>query len=152
MQRRGGITMPKIVCINCRLEYVPDKNGITAEEFASFGSYKLWSADIMRCPGCGHRIIGAFGNNPFAIHHQIDYNEKRLRSGHTTQFGDLFIRHNISDGFHPASEPREKCIEEIEKVLDPDQFRVYKHRRVDYPYEAQIVSFEMARNLDELPY
>ena len=67
--------MPKIVCVKCEVEYKPEENGVVVEEMASFGSYKLWQADLVKCPKCGNEIIAGFGNENFAEHYQPDYKE-----------------------------------------------------------------------------
>ncbi len=75
--------MPKIVCIKCEVEYRPEKNGVNVEEMASFGSYKLWSADLLKCPKCGNEIIGAFANRPFAEHFEDGYKKVLKKVGKT---------------------------------------------------------------------
>lgn len=67
------------ICVKCEKPYLPEKNGIIIEEMAGFGPYKLWSADLLKCPECGHLIITGFGENPLAIHHQPDYDEIRKK-------------------------------------------------------------------------
>jgi hypothetical protein len=67
--------MPSPVCVECEVEYRAEKNGIVAEEMADFGSYKLWRADLWKCPGCGHRLITGFGQQNFAEHWQPGYKE-----------------------------------------------------------------------------
>lgn len=67
--------MPKTICVKCQIEYKPEKNGVVVEEMASFGSYKLWSADLWKCPKCGHEIIAGFADRNFAEHYQPDYKD-----------------------------------------------------------------------------
>lgn len=62
--------MPKPICVKCETEYEIKKAGVTAEEMASFGGYKLWQADLLRCPKCRHEIITGFGSIPAAEHFQ----------------------------------------------------------------------------------
>jgi hypothetical protein len=67
--------MPRPVCVKCEVEYRPEKNDIVVEEIVSFGSYKLWCADLWKCPGCEHLLITGYGNQAFAEHYQNNYKE-----------------------------------------------------------------------------
>ncbi len=86
--------MPRPICVKCQIEYRPEKNGAIAEEMATgIGSYKIWSADLLKCPICGHLIISEYGNNPLAEHYDPDYEERRLAEvrtadGHAYLFYD----------------------------------------------------------------
>ena len=62
--------MPKIVCVECEIELKPEENGILLIEFASFGAYKAWYADLWKCPKCGTEIVSGFGNSPIMEHFQ----------------------------------------------------------------------------------
>ncbi|KKN16780.1 hypothetical protein LCGC14_0972420 [marine sediment metagenome] len=75
--------MPKIVCVKCEVEYKPEENGITLEEMANFGSYKLWNADLFKCPKCGNEIVGGFADRPFAEHFEDNYKEVLAKEGKT---------------------------------------------------------------------
>ena len=65
--------MPRPLCVKCQVEYWPAKNDIVVEEMASFGSYKLWCADLWECPKCHHQIISGYGNSAYAEHWQADF-------------------------------------------------------------------------------
>lgn len=65
------------VCVTCQKEYRPEKNGITAIEMASFGPYKIWAADLLKCPKCGHLVISGYSD--FALDH-LDSNFKAALS------------------------------------------------------------------------
>ena len=86
--------MPHPICVECQIEYRPEKNGVIAEEMATgIGSYKIWSADLWKCPVCGHLIISGYGRNAVAEHFQSDYGERRLievraADGHAYLFYD----------------------------------------------------------------
>lgn len=67
------------LCLKCNVEYKTKKNGVTVEELASFGSYRLWDADLKECPKCGHQIIAAFANGPFTEHFKLGYKESLKR-------------------------------------------------------------------------
>ena len=42
-------------------------------ELASFGPYKLWSADLWGCRGCNAEVILGFPSNPVREHFQPDF-------------------------------------------------------------------------------
>jgi len=42
-------------------------------EYANFGPYKIWYADLWKCPNCKNEIIVGFGWNPVAEHFQNDF-------------------------------------------------------------------------------
>lgn len=54
------------VCVKCQREMIPAKNGIGVLDMTDFGPYKVWDADLWRCPDCGHEIITGFGCNAIA--------------------------------------------------------------------------------------
>ena len=61
------------LCIKCKVNYKTVKTGVDVEETASFGSYKLWEADLKQCPKCGHQIVSGFARDNYAEHYQEDY-------------------------------------------------------------------------------
>jgi hypothetical protein len=67
--------MPKLVCVDCEIELKPQDNGIYVIETASFGPYKIWSADVWVCPQCKHEVVAGFGNGPLAEHYQDKFAE-----------------------------------------------------------------------------
>lgn len=76
--------MPKIVCVSCEVEYRPETNGVLVNETASFATYKLWHADLLKCPKCHNLIIAGFASEPLAEHWQddfIDIYKEAIRSG-----------------------------------------------------------------------
>ncbi len=60
------------VCRKCEVELKPEKNGVWLEDLASFGSYKLWQADLWKCPICGIEIVIGFGEKA-KEHFEEDY-------------------------------------------------------------------------------
>lgn len=64
--------MPKMVCVKCQVELRIEKNGvIVAERFQNNTKiYKLWDADLWKCPLCRIEIIGGFAQQNFAEHYK----------------------------------------------------------------------------------
>jgi hypothetical protein len=62
------------MCATCGVEYCKEKSGVHVVEMASFGVYKIWLADLHKCPKCGHVLIAGFGGNALAEH----YDEPRF--------------------------------------------------------------------------
>ena len=73
-------TTSSYVCVPCNRFMRIEKNGVTVEEQTEVGeSYKLWDADLYRCPECGHEIVSGFGHVPLAEHYQPTYQQSRER-------------------------------------------------------------------------
>lgn len=95
--------MPRPICVECEIEYRPEKNGVIAEEMATgIGSYKIWHADLWKCPVCGHLLISGYGQNAIAEHYQSDYKEQRLAEvraadGHAYLFYDRVPKEEPED-------------------------------------------------------
>jgi len=49
----------------------PETNGVGVLDMASFGPYKIYDADLWKCPKCGKKVIGGFGIGALA-HHNDD--------------------------------------------------------------------------------
>lgn len=64
----------KPVCVACRLEMRPEKNGIAVLDTAAFGPYQLWDADLWKCPECSMEIILGFGSRPYSAHYEEGFN------------------------------------------------------------------------------
>lgn len=72
------------MCATCQLEYRIEKMGVYVVEMASFGAYKIWSADLHKCPKCGHLLIAGFADYSLSEHHEEGFNEllkKVMESG-----------------------------------------------------------------------
>ena len=68
--------MAKLVCAKCECELRPETNGVGVIETASFGPYKIWDADLWKCPGCGIEIVAGFGQRPIAQHFEEDFDKE----------------------------------------------------------------------------
>jgi len=62
-------------CTHCQREYVPHQSGVLVIEFASFGPYKVWMADELKCPECAHTILAGFPNGAVSEHFMPDFQE-----------------------------------------------------------------------------
>ena len=61
--------MPRPVCVLCEIEMKVEKNGaLAAEMFQGNKIYKIWRADLWKCPICGAEITCGYGNKPQAMH------------------------------------------------------------------------------------
>jgi hypothetical protein len=62
------------VCAKCRIEMRIKKTGIDVEEMAGCDSpYRIWSADLFSCQGCGHEVVVGFGKTPISEHYKPEY-------------------------------------------------------------------------------
>lgn len=70
--------MPKSVCVTCEVELKPEHNGaIVAEMFQDNDRiYKLWEADLWKCPECGIEVVLGFASMPLMEHYEGDINAK----------------------------------------------------------------------------
>lgn len=61
--------MPKMICTTCEVELRVEKNGVYVKElFKQGGVYKIWLADLWKCPRCHFMVVAGFGNHPIAEH------------------------------------------------------------------------------------
>lgn len=58
----------KMVCVKCEIEFRPEKNGVHVHELMRNDTavYKIWDADLWKCPGCGILVVAGFGQKPLA--------------------------------------------------------------------------------------
>jgi predicted RNA-binding Zn-ribbon protein involved in translation (DUF1610 family) len=70
--------MPKNVCVNCEIELKPETNGVVVAEMMKEDTeiYKLWMADLYKCPQCGVEIVLGFSSNPLMEHFEGDIDFK----------------------------------------------------------------------------
>ena len=60
--------MIRPVCAKCKVEYFVKKQGVYVVSM-----YKIYHADLWECPGCGHQIIGGFGDGALAEHYESSF-------------------------------------------------------------------------------
>lgn len=58
----------KPVCAKCSKDMFPKKNGVGVLDFADYGPYQVWDADLWGCRECGAEIVIGFGQSPIARH------------------------------------------------------------------------------------
>lgn len=63
------------VCAKCNKDMYPKKNGVGVLDYADFGPYQVWDADLWACRGCGIEVVLGFAQGPIARH---DGEEGRL--------------------------------------------------------------------------
>jgi len=68
----------KVVCEKCEIEFRPEKNGVHVHELMCQDTeiYKIWDADLWKCPGCGMLVVAGFGQKPLAEH----FEEAQMRA------------------------------------------------------------------------
>ena len=78
----------KVVCNKCMVEYVPETNGVFVIEMFSTPPkpYKIWYADVKKCPDCGDTITTGFGSNALMEHYEDGFDKllERAKSFETT--------------------------------------------------------------------
>lgn len=67
--------MPKMICCKCQVELQIEKNGVNVVEMFSKPPqpYKIWSADLWKCPKCDNEIVAGFGMQPISEHFRDDF-------------------------------------------------------------------------------
>jgi len=62
--------MTKLVCVKCQTEFRSPLGdiGVLVIETAHNPPipYKAWSADVLKCPGCGAEVVAGFPDRPLA--------------------------------------------------------------------------------------
>lgn len=78
----------KVICTLCNRSLTCER-AVDVVEYADFGPYKLWRADVYKCPGCDVTVVTAFGERAYAEHHEAKFDEilARIRaSGETIYY------------------------------------------------------------------
>jgi len=69
------------VCVGCRVDLRPEKNGVDFIEDDGTGRpYKIWSSDMWCCPGCGLSILIGFPPVARAHHFESGFTEEVKRA------------------------------------------------------------------------
>ena len=86
------------ICVKCEIEIRPEKNGVFLFEWAfEIGLYKIWHADLWKCPLCKMEVIHGFASHPIAEHWQEGFDEKanRIRSSGETIINNYEYRDGV---------------------------------------------------------
>lgn len=81
------------ICIKCGRLMQCDRAGIRVKELfmQNKAIYRVWVADLMGCPECGHQIVARFAEKPIAEHWQKEIMEGALKACESKTLGvDLF--------------------------------------------------------------
>jgi len=61
----------------------PEKNGVMVEEHRGQNEpYKIWNADLWKCPKCGFELIAGFGSRPIVEHFHEAYKDFQKKVTH----------------------------------------------------------------------
>jgi hypothetical protein len=52
------------VCAKCQRFMRCERNGVLVVVMSGDDPYKVFSADLWKCPSCGAEVIGGFGSQP----------------------------------------------------------------------------------------
>jgi len=87
------------VCGRCDAFMRVILNGVRVREMKPNGQpYRVWAADLWRCPVCGHELITGFGDGPLAHYGTKAYQKYVDAAG---KRGELVTAHHISgEGRH----------------------------------------------------
>jgi hypothetical protein len=58
----------------------PKMNGVGVLDYASYGPYQIWDADLWACRECGAEVVVGFGHGPVARHDGATEEEGSLAS------------------------------------------------------------------------
>lgn len=84
----------RAICTDCGRDFQVDKTGVLIKELFMGDKevYRIWNADLLRCPGCNIMIISRFADNPAAEHWDKEKMAAALKQCETKTLGkDLFI-------------------------------------------------------------
>lgn len=63
-----------IHCARCQRDLIPEQNGVWLVEMMKNGDpYKLWKADLWKCPICGVEIVSGYGKGPISYNHEENF-------------------------------------------------------------------------------
>ena len=70
--------MNKAICRKCEVEFKVIKNGVIVVEHFNTPPepYKLWEADLYKCPKCNAEIVTGLAQEPFLEHFQGNIGKK----------------------------------------------------------------------------
>lgn len=83
--------MPKPVCVDCGSEFKKELSGVYYVEYMAKGKpYKIWFADLWKCPNCLIQILSGYGDKPVSEHFKPDFTEwfKKAEDSLDTVYGE----------------------------------------------------------------
>ena len=82
--------MPQPGCVRCKREMIKVGAGVSVLEVAKSlpAGYKLWSADLYRCPTCGFSLVAGYGSRPIHEHFEVGFADAVDRA---RERGNLFL-------------------------------------------------------------
>jgi hypothetical protein len=107
---------PHYVCAECEIEMRPKTNCVYVIEMATFGPYKVWEADLWRCPNCGHETIAGFALEPLAEHYEDRFQEILKTAKHSGRCYYAY-QHSVKEEIEREAQPfREGGIDGVPMV------------------------------------
>ena len=73
--RDPNVNYHRPVCIKCQCELKPEWNGVGVVDYAEYGPYKIWDADLWKCPKCGYELVVGFGDMAISHHHDDHFGQ-----------------------------------------------------------------------------
>ena len=72
----GGV-MPAPTCVHCERGYERIRSGVYLVEHFNDPPqpYKVWSADLWKCPQCQQQTVMGYGMDPLMEHYEQVFNE-----------------------------------------------------------------------------
>lgn len=65
--------MHRPVCVKCKRELYPHKNGMGLLDIVRGEPYALWDTDVWKCPECGMEVVGGFASSPISAHYENNF-------------------------------------------------------------------------------
>ena len=84
----------RVLCTDCGRDFQVEKTGVLIKELFMGDKevYRIWNADLLRCPGCNIMVISRCADNPIAEHWEKEKMAAMLeRCKEKTLGKDLFI-------------------------------------------------------------
>jgi len=73
--KRANMLYHRPVCVKCQVDMKPEKNGVGLLDMAEFGPYKVWDADLWKCPECGCEVVVGTGMHAVSHHHDDNFDK-----------------------------------------------------------------------------
>ena len=67
--------MPRPVCVPCKTEMRPDKNGVPYVQTVDGTACSVWDSDRWRCRKCGATMLMGYGSKPYLVNYEPRFDE-----------------------------------------------------------------------------